>query len=96
MNEVERTKEFEKKSKKIIKRISKLCLKREIILDYSFDFKNDIILDFRKTKYNKVNKVSYPYMDYTQCHVLHRDIIERPILSVVRDVKGFIKMAGMW
>lgn len=96
MNEEERTKEFEKKSKKIIKRISKVCLNREIILDYSFDFKDDIILEFRKTKYNKVNKVSYPYMDYTQCHVLHRDIIERPILSIVRDVKGFIKMAGMW
>ena len=96
MNEEERTKEFEKRSEKIIKKISKVCSKREIISDHSFDFNDGIILEFRKTKYNKVNKVSYPYMGYTRCHISHRDIIERPILSIVRDVKGFIKMAGMW
>lgn len=96
MTEVEFSKQFERKRKKIIKKVSKICSERNIILTTGVDFKNDIILEFRKTKYNKISKVSYPYMGYTECHVLVSDIMNRSVFFIIRDIKGFIKMAGMW
>ena len=96
MTEVEFSKLFERKRKKIIKKVSKICSERDIILTTGVDFKNDIILEFRKTKYNKISKVSYPYMDYTECHVLFSDIMKRSVFFIMRDIKGFIKMTGMW
>lgn len=96
MTEVEFSKQFERKRKKIIKKVSKICSERNIILTTGADFKNDITLEFRKTKYNKISKVSYPYMDYTVCYVLASDIMKRSVFFIIRDIKGFIKMAGMW
>lgn len=96
MTELEYTKLFERKRKKIIKKVSKICSERNIILSTGADFKNDIVLEFRKTKYNKISKVSYPYMDYAECHVLSSDIMKRSVFFIIRDIKGFIKMTGMW